>query len=278
MLNTVTIEDVSLPPSAEEYREDFAGFPVSSLLDLFSGYDQRVLAEIWRDLTAFQTPLGLLRITTLRQGYTNGVHVFDRVMKKILKNQISAKRGKPFIDDIEVKPPTRSLFLDLNGKPIKVVLGIRRYILEAIVSIEEVMAAIERARQTKLGAKSEFLMEQLKIIGYVSGIDRRTSEETNTQKITNWPPCIDFFDIRAPLEYCVYYRIWIKDFLIIAEHLFRFRGKDVEFYGLKEQQILMDELKKALTIALALNPIDYELEGKMVLSVDSSLSEWGAIL
>ena len=58
-LNAVTIKDSSVPPSAEEYSEDFAGFPVLSLLDLFSGYDQMALAEICRDLTAFQTPLGL---------------------------------------------------------------------------------------------------------------------------------------------------------------------------------------------------------------------------
>jgi len=80
-LNAVTIKDASLPPSAEEYSEDFAGFPVLSLLDLFSGYDQMALAEICRDLTVFQTPLGLLRMTTLLQRYTNGVQVFDRVMK-----------------------------------------------------------------------------------------------------------------------------------------------------------------------------------------------------
>jgi len=52
----------------------------------------------------------------------------------------------------------------------------------------------------------------------------------------------------------------------------------VEFYWLEEQQIAMDELKKALTSAPALNPIDYESEGKIVLSVDSSLAGWGAIL
>jgi len=40
----------------------------------------------------------------------------------------------------------------------------------------------------------------------------------------------------------------------------------------------MDELKKALTSAPALNPVDYESEGKIVLSVDSSLARWGVIL
>jgi len=167
------------------------------------------LAEICRDLTAFQTPLGLLRMTTLPQGYKNGVQVFERVMKKILKDQISAKRGKPFIDEVGVKPPTRSLFLDLSGKPIEVAPGIRRYILEAIVSIDKVMADIESAGGTISGAKSGFLMEQLKIVVYVCGKDGRSPEETKTRKITNWPPCIDVSDVRAFLGLCVYYRIWI---------------------------------------------------------------------
>jgi len=60
----------------------------------------------------------------LPQGYTNGVQVFDRVMKKILKDQIAAGIGKPFIDDVVVKPASRSMFLDKNAMPEEVVLGI----------------------------------------------------------------------------------------------------------------------------------------------------------
>jgi len=140
------------------------------------------------------------------------------------------------------------------------------------------MADIERAGGTISGAKSEFLMEQWEIAAYVCRMDGRSPEETKTRKITNWPACIDLFDVRAFLELCVYYRIWIKDFSTIAEPLFRLSRKDVEFYWLEEQQIAMDELKKALTTPPALNPIDYESEGKIVLSVDSSLAGWGAIL
>jgi len=128
-------------------------------------------------------------------------------MKKNLKDQISAKRGKPFIDDVGVKPPTRSLFLDSSGKPIEVAPEIRRYILEAIVSIDKVMADIERAGGTISGAKSEFLMEQLKIVAYIRGMDGRSPEESKTRKITNWAPCLDLSNVRAFLGLCVYYRI-----------------------------------------------------------------------
>jgi len=170
------------------------------------------------------------------------------------------------------------LFLDSSGKPIEVASGIRRSILEAIVLIDKVMADIERAEGTISGVKSEFLLEQLKIVRYVCGKDWRSPEETKSRKITNWPPYIDLSDVRAFLELCVYYRIWIKDFSTIPEPLFRLSTKDMEFYWLEEQQIAMDELKKAVTSAPALNPIDYKSEGKIVLYMDSSLAGWGAIL
>ena len=38
-LNAVTIKDASLPPTVDEFSEEFAGYPLISLLDLFSGYD-----------------------------------------------------------------------------------------------------------------------------------------------------------------------------------------------------------------------------------------------
>jgi len=66
------------------------------------------------------------------------------------------------------------------------------------------------------------------------------------------------------LELCIYYRIWIKDFSTIAEPLFLLSRKDIEIYWLKEPQIAIDELKKALTSALAMKPINYESKGKIV--------------
>ena len=38
-INRVTIRDANLPPSADEFSEDFAGCKVASLIDLFSEYD-----------------------------------------------------------------------------------------------------------------------------------------------------------------------------------------------------------------------------------------------
>ena len=130
-INAVTIRDASLPPAVEEFSEKFAVYLLVSLVDLFSGYDQCTLDPASRDITAFHTPLGLMRMTTLPMGYTNAVQVFDRVMRKVLHEQILQGRCEPFIDDVAAKPPNRSRYPDeVTGLPEEsAITGVRRYIL-----------------------------------------------------------------------------------------------------------------------------------------------------
>jgi hypothetical protein len=50
-----------LPPNVNEFSEHIAGRPICTLLDFLSSYDQITLHLASRDITAIQTPLGLLR-------------------------------------------------------------------------------------------------------------------------------------------------------------------------------------------------------------------------
>lgn len=77
---------------------------MTSLVDFLSGYDQVGLAKECRDMTAFMTPIGLLRQTTLPQGATNSVAQVVRVVAKILEDLIPDV-CRPFVDDISVKGP-----------------------------------------------------------------------------------------------------------------------------------------------------------------------------
>jgi hypothetical protein len=52
-INKHTIRDANLPPSVDEFSEEFAGCHMASLIDFFSGYDQVELDVKSRDLTAF---------------------------------------------------------------------------------------------------------------------------------------------------------------------------------------------------------------------------------
>src|SRR5205085_8718250 len=183
-INAVTIRDASLPPAVEEFSEKFAGYPVVSMVDLFSGYDQCTLDPASRDITTFHTPLGLMRMTTLPMGYTNAVQVFDRVMRKVLHHQIMRGRCEPFPDEIAAKPPSRSTYPDpITGLPKESAIpGVRLYILEAIQGLDEVIADIERAGGTISGPKSAFICEGLRIVAFVCDSEGRHPDMEKVRK------------------------------------------------------------------------------------------------
>jgi hypothetical protein len=79
-LNRVTIRDAGMPPFVDEFSEDFAGYPIVSAIDYFSGYYQISLDKRSRDLTSFLTDLGLVRMTRHPQGWTNSVATFQRII------------------------------------------------------------------------------------------------------------------------------------------------------------------------------------------------------
>ncbi len=59
------VKDINLPPSLNEFFEEFVGCIIIFLIDFFSGYDQIKLDEKSRDLTTFYTSIGLLRMIIL---------------------------------------------------------------------------------------------------------------------------------------------------------------------------------------------------------------------
>lgn len=114
-LNAIAIKNVSLPPSADDFCEDFARFLLVSTSDLFSGSNQYNSVPESPNMTAFMTHFGLLRITTLPEGYTNRVQAFDRVIHKELQDAISGNCGKPFIDGVAVKPFSCNYYVNEKG-------------------------------------------------------------------------------------------------------------------------------------------------------------------
>jgi hypothetical protein len=58
------------------------------MLDLYVGYDERLIAETSRDYTTFQTPFGALRLVTLPMGWTNSVLIFHDDVTFILQAEI----------------------------------------------------------------------------------------------------------------------------------------------------------------------------------------------
>ena len=272
LINKVTIRDANIPPNVEEFAEEFAGLQAVSLVDMQSGYDQVILDKKSRDITGFQTPLGLLRNNTLIQGGTNSVAQFCRIMTQMLEDLIP-NMTRVFVDDIGVKGP-RS---DYNGE--EALPGVRRYILEAIQNLDRVLTNIECAGGCISGEKSQFIIKQLKIVGFICGPDGRMPEATKVLKIVEWPPCRNLEEARAFIGICVYFRLWIESFAMIARSIYALFKKNVPFVWGDEQQEAMDELKLRLTSPPAIQSLNYEEgAGEIVLAVDASLQGWGSTL
>jgi hypothetical protein len=174
--NRVTIRDANLPPSADYFSEEFAGCKVASLIDFFSRYDQVELAKESRDLTGFQTELGLLRQVTLPIGGTNSPGQFQRVTTRVVERHIPDRAGV-FIDDLGVKGPK----IDYRGE--EALPGVRRYILEHLIWLDSVLADVERSGITVAGGKSQFLMAAMIVVGYICNGEGRQPDSSKVEKI-----------------------------------------------------------------------------------------------
>ena len=124
-VNKVTVRDANLPPSVDEFSEEFAEMQMTTLIDYFSEYDHIKLDSRCCDLTAFMTPLGLLRQTTLPQGASNSVAQSVRIVVKIFADLIPTV-CQPFLDSIGVKAPY------LRYQDVEAISGVRRFVLEHI--------------------------------------------------------------------------------------------------------------------------------------------------
>jgi Reverse transcriptase (RNA-dependent DNA polymerase) len=220
-LNKHTIRDATLPPTADEFAERFSGMSVLTLADLHSGYDQIELDVRDRDKTAFMTPIGLVRLTTLPQGATNSVGQFVRVMNKIL--EAVHKIAGAYVDDIGIEGPKT----DYEGE--EVAPGIRRFVYEHIINCDKVLLEIERAGATVGAEKTQWCMPGVKIVGYVCDSEGRHPDSAKVIKILDWPACSDPTEVKSFLGVCVYYRIWIQDFSIIAAPLYRLTKKNARW-------------------------------------------------
>ena len=198
--NRVTIRDANLPPSSDDFSEEFAGMHILSLVDWMSGYDQIELAVESRDLTAFMTPIGLVRHTTLPQGATNSVAQFVRAGHVVLLHQIP-HAARLFVDDVAIKGP-RTDYDQEEAFP-----GVRRYVLEHLINLDAVLLDIERAGATIAGDKLQLCMKGIHIVGYVCDQYGRHPQASKIEKIVKWPKPNNKKELRGFLGICVYYRI-----------------------------------------------------------------------
>jgi len=277
-LNAVTIRDAGLPPIIDDFVEPFAGRQCYTVFDLFWGFDARKMDPACRDMTAFLTPLGLLRITSLPTGFTNSPAEFQRCMLFILKEEIPDV-ANIFIDDLPIKGPAVQ-YLTKEGIPetLKENSGIRRFIWEHAVDVNRIMHRVKRSGATFSPKKTQICLPEVLIVGQKCTPEGRLPDVDKISKIMNWPPLTTPKEARGFLGLCGTVRNWIKNYSTLAQPISELWRQKVEFVWDKRRQEAFATLKKIVASAPALRPIDYQSELSVILAVDTSYIAVGMVL
>lgn len=275
-LNRVTIRDAGLPPILDDFVEPFAGRQCYTVFDLFWGFDARKVHPASRDLTAFFTPRGLLRITSLPMGFTNSPAEFQNCMKFILQDETVANI---FIDDLPIKGPSTT-YPDDQGNPEVLAgnPGIRRFIWEHALDVHRVMHRVKKAGGTFAAKKSQICRPSVIILGQKCTPEGRSPDDDKVSKVHSWPPLQTPKEVRGFLGLCGTVRIWIKDFSHLARPLTELFRKDADFVWDERRKEAFALLKQKVASAPALHPIDYQADNPVILSVDTSYIATGFIL
>ena len=133
---------------------------------------------------------------------------------------------------------------------------------------------LEKTNFTISNEKFQFYMFELKIVDFVCDLNDRFSKTTKIIKILEWSSCRGVSKVRTFINICVYYRIWVINFIIIAFSIYRFLKNEKLFMWAEEQKNVMNILKLILTTAPTLKFLNCSfLINEIILAVNFSLKE-----
>ena len=122
-------------------------------------------------------------------------------------------------------------------------------------------------------------MFQLKIVDFVCDSNDRFFKTAKIIKIFEKCSCRDVLEVWAFINVCVYYRIWVINFIIIAFFIYSFLKNKKFFVWAEEQKNVMNTLKLILTTASILKSLNYSfLIDEIILTINFSLKKWNAFL
>src|SRR6266850_2601428 len=277
-LNAITIRNSGVPPIPDQVIEAMAGHTCYSMLDLFVSYDHRMLDISSRDLTTIQSPIGVMRLTCLPQGWTNTGAIFHKDVTFILEPEIP-DIAWPFMDNCGIKGAETHYETHNGGfETIPGNMWMHRFIWEHLNDIHRILHRFRCTSATVLAKKLFIAIPEIVVLGHKCNYKGRIPDNSKTTKVRDWPECQNLSDIRAFLSLASYMRIWIKNYSTIAHPLVDLTRKGAPFIWQEEHRQAIQRLKDKITQSPALVSIDYSTDRTIYLSVDSSIHGIGWIL
>jgi hypothetical protein len=242
-LNAVTVKDSGVQLMTEQYAEFFGGRGCYGMFNLFVGYDQCTLAQESRDLTTFQTHLETYRLTSTPMGYTNSMQIFHGDTTVLFQEEIPHVTI-PFVDDIPVKgPPTRFENKDGMYETIPENKGIQHFVWEHLQNVNRVIQRVKHAGGTFSGHKTLVCVKSAIIVGHKCTSEGCLPDDSQVQKIVDWPICRSLTEVRGFLGTMGMIRIFIKNYTMHAKPLVQLTRKSINFEFQEEQVLARGKLK-----------------------------------
>ena len=180
------------------------------------------------------------------------------------------ENDETYFDDIQIDESK----MKYNNEEI--LSGIWRYIFEYFQHINHILVSIKLAEVKITREKLYWCQDDIIVIRFVCDYDDWHSETVKITKIIEWSSYTNIIKMRAFIEICMYYWIWIKNFTVIAQLIYVLFKKDKAFIWEDLQIQVMKILKLVLMTASALKIINYiEDVGEVICAVDASKKGWG---
>jgi hypothetical protein len=278
-LNSFTIRDSGLPPRMDEMTEEMAGCLIYTGFDAFAGYDQVALHPSSRDLTAFESPMGTLRLCRLPQGWTNAVAMFQRVMEFVFAEELH-KDLHVYIDGVDVCGPRRRI-KGPDGKEAMAAPGVRKFVYLHAQQINKILHKMKRLGGTFSGGKVQLGVPEIEMVGYMCSAEGRRITKRALSKVLNWPTPENPTGVRGFLGVVGIARSWVKGYGAKAKRLVELtKVTQAEFLWTEAHDEAFEAVKRAVEKSGYIRPIDYTVveERPPIVAIDSSQQGCGVEL
>jgi len=177
-----------------------------------------------------------------------------------------------------IKGPTTQ-YIDGDGKPevLSDNPGICRFIWEHAQDVHRIMHRVHHAGATVSAHKAQVSLPEVLIVGQRCNTKGREPNRDKVSKILDWPPLTNPKEVCRFLGLCGMVQIWIPNYSQIVRPLTELYHKNKDFIWDDRRQTAFDKIKKLVSSAPALHPINYLSDNPVILSVDSSHEAAGMI-
>ena len=204
--------------------------------------------------TAFSTLFGSFKWLRMPMGLTGSPNAFERLMEDVLVG-LTWNITVPYLDDCIIFSKTPE---------------------EHIKRLQQVFQRVREANPKINPTKCAFFQTEVQFLGHVISKNGLEVDPEEVKAVQNFPVPQNQTDVKSFLGICSYYRLYIKNFAMIARPLHKASETKSSFTWTEELQEAFESLKKHLSSTPILAFPD--VKQPFILYTDANLTAMGAVL